>query len=109
MLLTRNRLIGWAIANIGLALGYLFFASWTWLDPVLRDEDVARGGDAFAWMLGAFPVLLVAGLLNAVWFFAARKEQARRNARWPIAVIAIITVAWIGAIAIDWCRGRGLF
>ena len=109
MLLGRNGLIGWAIANVGLALGYLFFASWTWLDPALSHEDVARGGDAFVWMLGAFPVLIVASLLNAGWFFMARKEQARSNARWPKAAIAMITVAWIIALAIDWCRGRGLF
>ena len=67
MLLHTRSLMAWVAANVIASAAFLHLASWTWLEPNLRGEHAARGGDAVVWMLGAFPVLAAAALANVVW------------------------------------------
>ncbi len=98
----RSRRSAWWIAgNIVAILLYLYLSSWTWLEPELRGEDVATGGDAVVWALSAFPVLVVAMVMNlavVVWGAIDR----RRRGQWPFASWSwVIVAAWFAAYVID--------
>ncbi len=108
MLLTKTGLTIWMAANVVGSAVFIHFASWTWLEPNLRGDDVARDGDAVVWMLGAFPVLVAAALANAIWFAFASRERLRRSGVWPISSITVVTAVWISSLVVDHLRGLGI-
>ena len=107
MLLTKNGLTGWMLANVVASAGFVHVASWTWLEPNLRGEDVARGGDALVWALGAFPVLALSALANAIWFAFASQERRRNGEAWPAPSITVVAAMWISVLVVDHFRRLG--
>ena len=101
MLLTKMGLTGWALANVIASAAFVYFSSLTWLEPELRGQDVARGGDAFVWMLGAFPVLAFSALANAAWFALASRERRREGGVWPIRGITLVAATWVSVLVLD--------
>ncbi|HVV70759.1 MAG TPA: hypothetical protein VHI52_04550, partial [Verrucomicrobiae bacterium] len=74
MLLSSRGLTGWALANVVASAAFVWLASWAWLEPNLRGQEVARGGDALVWMLAAAPVLALSAVSNAVWLALVSKK-----------------------------------
>jgi hypothetical protein len=107
VLLTKNGLTIWMVANVLSSAAFTHLASWTWLAPNLRGVGAARGGDALVWMLGAFPVLAFAALSNAIWLAFASKERLRHSGVWPISSIMVVAAVWISALVVDHLRGLG--
>ena len=107
MLLTKNGLTIWMLANVVGSAVFIHLASWAWLEPNLRGESVARGGDAIVWMFGAFPVLAMAALANAIWFAFVSRERRRSDVAWPISSITVVAAIWICALVVDHLRGLG--
>jgi len=107
MLLTKNGLTGWVLANVVASAVFVHLASWTWLEPNLRGEDAARGGDALAWAVSALPALAIAGFVNAIWFGLASLERRRNGGAWPVHSITVVAAVWISALVVDHFRGLG--
>jgi len=107
MLLTQVGLTIWTLVNVVAAAAFLHFASWTWLEPNLRGEDVARGGDALVWMFSAFPILILAGLCNVVWIGLVELESRRSGMGRPLPCFVVIAGVWISALAVDQLRSAG--
>ena len=107
MLLQARSLTAWVAANLVASAVFLHFASWTWLEPNLRSENVARGADAVVWMFSAFPVLLIAALANLLWFILAGLEQRSSGAPWPIHATLLVTLIWACAMALNGLRFAG--
>jgi hypothetical protein len=101
MTLESSRSAVWLAVNVCAVLLYLYISSWTWLQPELRSEPGASGGDAFIWFLSAFPVFLITQVMNlGVVMWAA--VQRRRHGSWPfVAWSWIILVVWLTAYRID--------
>jgi hypothetical protein len=104
MLLSRRYLTAWTLANVFTASTFLYFASWTWLEPNLRGEGVARGGDVVIWALSAFPILLVAFAANLIWLAMVARERRKAGLRWPSAFLTIVAGVWISAVLVDRLR-----
>ncbi|MEG3147017.1 hypothetical protein U1839_20390 [Sphingomonas sp. RT2P30] len=82
---------------IGLVL-FLWFASQTWIEPELRNEVVARGGDALVFMGTALPVLVLFSLADFYWLW--RRLIARR---WYSAMlVGVVAIFWMAALRIHW-------
>lgn len=107
MLLGTRGLTVWAIVNVFASAVFIHLASWTWLEPNLRDEAVARAGDAVVWMMLAFPVLGAAAVGNAVWLLLVSRERRRRSEAWPVSTVSLIATIWICALAVDHFRSLG--
>jgi len=107
MVLHTRGLTAWIAANIVASAAFLHFASWTWLDPNLRGQDVARGGDALVWMMSAFPILMVAFLGNLIWFVLVDRERRKTGADWPASATILIAVIWVCVLAVDHLRSLG--
>lgn len=107
MLLQPRSLTAWIAANLVASAVFLHFASWTWLEPNLRHEHVARDGDALIWMFSAFPVLLIAALANLLWFVLAGLERRNSGAPWPIHATSLVTLIWACAIGLNGLRFAG--
>jgi hypothetical protein len=107
MLLHTRGLTAWIAANIVASAAFLHFASWTWLDPNLRGQDVARGGDALVWMVSAFPILMAAILGNVSWFVLVARERRKTEANWPTSATLLIAIIWVCAVADDHLRSLG--
>jgi len=95
------------MVNVVAAAAFLYLASWTWLEPNLRGEDVARGGDAAVWALTAFPILLLSAFANVIWLLLAARECRRHNEAWPLSTISVVMTVWISALAVNWLRSNG--
>ncbi len=107
MLLSKNGLMSWMVANVLASAVFTHLASWTWLEPNLRGQSAARGGDAVVWMLGAFPALAIAVLGNAVWFALVSRERLRSNGVWPISGFSVVAAVWVSALVVDHLRSLG--
>ena len=104
MLLGARGLTAWTIGNVIAASAFLHLASWSWLEPNLRNEEAARGGDALVWTLSAFPVLMLALLANVAWLSLAALERARHNRPWPLSPLAVVAVIWASALVVNGLR-----
>jgi hypothetical protein len=107
MVLSARSLTGWTLLNIVAAAAFVWLASWTWLEPNLRGEDVARGGDALIWMFSAAPVLGFSLLANAIWLVFVSRERRRNGGPWPGATVTVIAATWISVLFVDHFRGLG--
>jgi len=107
MLLRTHALTAWVAANVVASALFLHFASWTWLEPNLRGEEVARGGDALVWMLSAFPILMVATLANILWLVMAARERRSSQTPWPIQATLLVVVIWVCAMTVNALRSAG--
>ncbi|MDB5479732.1 MAG: hypothetical protein JWO83_785 [Caulobacteraceae bacterium] len=107
MLLTNKGLTGWMLPNVLASAGFVHLASWTWLEPNLRGENVARAGDALVWGFGAFPVLAFSAVANAIWFAFASQERRRNGVVWPVPSIIVVAAIWISVLVVDHFRGLG--
>jgi len=58
-------------------------------------------------MLGAFPVLVAAGVLNLLWLGLIEREHRRSARERPISVFVIILAVWTGALIVDNLRSAG--
>jgi hypothetical protein len=92
------------LVNVAASFTFIYFASWTWLEPNLRGEDVARDGDAIVWVMGAFPVLAASVIADGVWFVLVALERAKRGASWPAPSLVIIVAIWVAALLVNWLR-----
>jgi hypothetical protein len=107
MVLTARGLTAWTLLNVVAAAAFVWLASWTWLEPNLRGEEVARGGDALVWMTGAAPILGLSLGGNAVWLALVRQERRRGGFGWPVGTIITIAAIWISVLFVDHFRGLG--
>lgn len=107
MVLTTRGLTIWTLLNVIATAAFVWLASWTWLEPNLRGEQVARGGDALVWMTGAAPLFGVSLLGNAVWLGVVHRERRRTGANWPASTITVVAAIWISALVVDHFRGLG--
>ena len=107
MILRERGLTGWTLINLAGAGAFVWFASWTWLEPNLRGEDVARGGDARIWTTAAAPILGLFLLGNTVWLVLVRRERRRSGTAWPRPTITTITAIWVTVLFVDHFRGLG--
>lgn len=107
MLLTQLSLTVWTIINVVAAAAFMHFASWTWLEPNLRGEDVARGGDAVVFMFGAFPILAIAGICNLVWISLTEVASRRNSVSRPWPAIIVIASLWVSALTVNRLRSAG--
>lgn len=91
----------WVAANVVGAAAFLWLASKTWIEPELRHEEVARGGDAVLWAVTALPVLIAFLVLDLVWLTLPVVRLAKTQA-WPSASpLAATALLWLGAIFVD--------
>ena len=104
MLLSQRALTTWVLVNLAASSAFIYFASWTWLEPNLRGEDVARGGDAIIWVMAALPVLAVSVIADGVWFVLIARERTKRGVSWPIPFLVIIVALWAAAVILNWLR-----
>ena len=104
MLLSQRALTVWVVINLAASAAFTYFASWTWLEPNLKGEDVARDGDVLVWAMGALPVLAVSLIGDGVWLMLIARERARQRVSWPVPFIVIIIATWIAALAVNWLR-----
>ena len=104
MLLSQRALTAWVVTNVAASSAFTYFASWTWLEPSLRGEEVARGGDAMVWAIAALPVLAVSVIADGVWLVLIARERAKRSAPWPISFLVITAAAWTAALLVNWLR-----
>jgi hypothetical protein len=107
MLLHTRGLTAWVATNVIASAAFLHFASWTWLEPNLRHEEVARGGDAIIWILSAFPILAVATLSNLVWMLVAARERRKSEGPWPTPATIVVAIIWACALTVNWLRSAG--
>jgi hypothetical protein len=97
----------WVGGNIIGSFLFIHFASWTWLEPNLRGEDVGREGDALVWFLGAFPILFVVALANSAWLFLVWRGVQKKGFAWPLLSIILVALVWLCAMTVDHLRGLG--
>jgi len=91
----------WIAANIVGAGTFLWLAARTWIEPELRHDDVARGGDGVLWTVTALPVLIAFLVLDLVWLTLVVVRLAKTQA-WPSASpLAATTLLWLSAIFVD--------
>lgn len=94
----------WLGANlVGVGL-FLWFASRTWLEPQLRGELVATGGDGVIWTLTALPVLGVFFLADLVWLLLATRRGIQTKDWLSATVVSSVAVIWITAAIFDQLR-----
>ena len=91
----------WVAANIVGAAAFLRLAAITWIEPELRHEQVARGGDAVVWASTALPVLISFLVLNLLWATRVLVKVAKTGALRTAAPIALMGLVWLGAILLD--------
>ena len=83
----------WLVANVLGAAAYVWLSSWTWLEPELRGEDVARDGDAIVWSMTALPVFVCFMVADFVWFIRrARQGQSCK----PILLASSLWIVVLG-------------
>jgi hypothetical protein len=58
-------------------------------------------------MLGAFLVLLTAGVLNLVWLGLIEREHRKSGNERPLSVCVVIAAVWISALVVDHLRSAG--
>ena len=104
MLLSQRALTVWVLVNLAASAAFTYFASWTWLEPNLRGENVARGGDVLIWAVGALPILVVSLIGDGVWLLLIARERARQRLTWPVPFIVIIVATWITALIVNGLR-----
>ena len=104
MLLSQRALTTWVLINLAASAIFTYFASWTWLEPNLRGEEVARGGDVLIWATAAFPVLAVSLVGDGVWLLLIARERARQRVPWPVSFVVIIVAIWVAALLVNWLR-----
>jgi hypothetical protein len=83
----------WLIANAVGAAVYVWLSSWTWLEPELRGQDVARAGDAMVWAMTALPVLVGFALADLVWLI--RRVRTGQSCQ-PMLLAALLWVVILG-------------
>jgi hypothetical protein len=91
----------WVAANVVGAAAFLWFASKTWIEPALRHEDVARGGDAILWAVTALPVLIAFLVLDLIWLTLVMVKLAKSQAWHSALPVAAMGLLWLGVIFAD--------
>ncbi len=91
----------WIAANLAGAALFLWLASKTWIEPELRGEDVARGGDAVVWLATALPVLAAFFVVNLIWLAVTFAKLAKARAWAPILPLAVTGLLWLFTVRID--------
>jgi hypothetical protein len=94
---------GWLVANGIALLVFLYFSSWIWAP---RGEEGLLGGpgDPIIFCLTAFPVLILAVILNIVWLVVIF-SRARRTVLLRSVALLLLTIAmWATSIAYDRSR-----
>lgn len=88
----------WILGNaLGVVL-FLWFASQTWIEPELRNEVVARSGDALVFMGTALPILVLFSLADLYWLSC--RLIARR---WYSAMlVGVVAAFWMAALRMHW-------
>jgi hypothetical protein len=83
----------WLVANVLGAAAYVWLSSWTWLEPALRGEEVARAGDAVVWSMTALPLFVGFMVADGVWFIRrAQQGQSRK----PLLLAVCLWVVVLG-------------
>lgn len=91
----------WLAANlVGLAT-FLYFSSWTRLEPELRDRDMARGGDGVLWALTSLPVLGLFLTINAIWLALVIRRGLLSKTWRSIGSLLLVLALWTAACALD--------
>jgi hypothetical protein len=88
-------------ANLVGAAVFLSLASRTWIEPELRGEDVARGGDAVVWAVTALPVLAAFFVLDLVWLALTFAKLAKTQAWGSVSPLVAIGLLWLCAVLVD--------
>jgi ABC-type amino acid transport system permease subunit len=91
----------WLASNAVGVVAFLHFASLTWLEPELRGEDVARGGDAFVWFVSALPILVIFLVANFVWLGVTIGRSSGTKHWRPTAVACSVLACWFGVALFD--------
>jgi hypothetical protein len=91
----------WIAANVVGAAAYLWIASKTWIEPELRHEAVARGGDGVVWTLTALPVLIAFLVVDLLWLALVVRQMAMTRTLRSAAPMAAMGLLWLDAIFID--------
>lgn len=77
------------------AMAYLWLSSRTWIEPELRDENVASAGAAVVWFGTALPVLIGFLLADFVWFI--RRVWQGQN----LQPMLLAVVLWVAVLGLD--------
>lgn len=93
----------WIVLNaIGIVM-YLYAASNTWA-PHGEEALLGGPGDPIIWSLSAFPILLVASILNLAWMVLILL-RSRQSRNWhALAVWVAVVMLWAGVFAYDHSR-----
>jgi len=91
----------WLVANVIGVAAYLHFSSKTWLEPELRGEAVARGGDAVVWALSALPVLATVLVADLMWLSIVTRRGSRTKDWRAMFALFCVGAIWVGTVVID--------
>ncbi|MGR4863414.1 hypothetical protein [Caulobacter sp. LARHSG274] len=91
----------WVAANLVGVATFLWLASRTWIEPELRGEDVAGGGDAVVWVVTAMPVLAAVFALDLIWCAMVFTKVAKTRTWRALSPLAAMAFLWLCAVLID--------
>jgi hypothetical protein len=91
----------WITANLLGATVFIWLASQTWIEPELRGEGVARGGDALVWTVTALPILAAFFILDLVWLILTLVKFAKTQAWGSVSPLVATGLLWLCAVLVD--------
>ena len=100
MRLKMNMLLIVALNAVGVGV-YLAISSRTWLEPELRGESVATGGDAVVWFFTALPVAVAFLVFDSILLVTASVSYFKNEKRRFNAVALLVPTLWVLGYFVD--------
>ena|ERR1700722_7100315 len=80
---------------------YLYVSSRTWLEPELRGQSVATGGDAVVWVFTALPVAVAFLVFDSILLITASVARFKERRLRFDTVALLIPALWVLGYLVD--------